>query len=97
VSPELDLAIKLATPILTILVGALGWALRRSIQDIDAKLTAVETDVRQLASQGARHGESLAAGVQQFKNIEKRLDRLEDRVLGSQTVTGSFHLQSGGP
>lgn len=59
------------------LVGILAWSLKRNIGKIDDDLKVVATDVRQLAAQGARHGESLAAGVQQFKAIEKRLDKLE--------------------
>ena len=69
------------------LVGLLAWSMRRNINDIDKQVTTIATDVRQLAAQGARHGESLAAGVQQFKAIEKRLDKLEawrDKTLAEE-------------
>lgn len=49
--------------------------------DLAMKLETIATDVRQLAATGARHGESLAAGVAEFKNINRRLDKLEDIVL----------------
>ena len=63
----------------TCLVALLAWSMRRNVRDIDDKVGRIETDVRTLSSQGARHGESLAAGVQQFKAVEKRLDGLEER------------------
>lgn len=61
-----------------VFAAAVGWSIRRNVQGLDDKLGRIETDVRQLSSQGARHGESLAAGVQQFKAIERRLDKIED-------------------
>jgi hypothetical protein len=60
------------------LVGLLAWSMRRNITDIDRQVTTIATDVRQLAAQGARHGESLAQGVAKFTSIEKRLDKLEE-------------------
>lgn len=68
------------------LLGLLIWSLKRNISSLDAsvksvddKVGRVETDVRQLSAQGARHGEALAGGVAKFAAIEKRLDGLEDR------------------
>jgi len=61
----------------TLVVGLLSKSISRNVSDIDKQVTTIATDVRQLAAQGARHGESLAAGVQQFKAIEKRLDKIE--------------------
>jgi len=61
----------------TLVVGLLSKSISRNVSDIDRQVTTIATDVRQLAAQGSRHGESLAAGVQQFKAIEKRLDKLE--------------------
>lgn len=70
-----------------VLVGLLVWSLRRNIQSvddlvkgIDQKVDRVETDVRQLSAQGARHGEALAGGVAKFASIEKRLDKAEERM-----------------
>lgn len=63
----------------TSLVAVLAWSLRRNLTGMEGKLDSVATDVRQLAAQGARHGESLAAGVQQFKTVERRLDKIEER------------------
>jgi hypothetical protein len=75
VSPEI--ALQLAGLLGTSLVAVLAWSMRRNVQSVDEKVGRIETDVRQLSAQGARHGESLAAGVATFKSIEKRLDALE--------------------
>lgn len=74
-----ELLLQLAGLLGTSLVAVLAWSLRRNIGGMEDKLDLVATDVRQLAAQGARHGESLAAGVQQFKAVEKRLDKIEDK------------------
>lgn len=74
----ISVIVSLAGAIGTFVVAMLSKSIGRNVADIDKQVTTIATDVRQLAAQGARHGESLAAGVQQFKNIEKRLDKLED-------------------
>ena len=61
----------------TSLVAVLAWSMRRNVRDVDEKVISIATDVRQLASQGARHGEALAGGVVKFATIEKRLDKVE--------------------
>lgn len=74
----LSLALQVAGAVGMAIVAVVGWSIRRNVQGLDEKLSRIETDVRQLSAQGARHGESLAAGVQQFKAIERRIDKLED-------------------
>jgi uncharacterized protein (DUF3084 family) len=74
-----EVLLQLAGLLGTLLIAILAWSLRRNIQSLDGQIKNVATDVRQLAAQGARHGESLAAGVQQFKAVEKRLDKLEEK------------------
>ena len=61
------------------LVGLLVWSLRRNVKDVDDQVKLIATDVRQLAAQGARHGEALAGGVVKFAALEKRLDKVESR------------------
>lgn len=74
-SPEhTQLVATVAGPLL---VGLLVWSLRRNVKDVDDKVKSIATDVRQLAAQGARHGEALAGGVVKFAAIEKRLDKVE--------------------
>jgi septal ring factor EnvC (AmiA/AmiB activator) len=77
VTPEILL--QLTGLLFSSLIAVLAWSMRRNIQSLESQIKDVATDVRQLAAQGARHGESLAAGVQQFKNMERRLDKLEER------------------
>lgn len=60
-----------------LLVGLLVWSLRRNVKDVDDQVKLIATDVRQLAAQGARHGEALAGGVVKFATLEKRLDKME--------------------
>ncbi len=81
---EPQILLSIGGIVATALVGLLAWSMRRNVTDIDKQVTTIATDVRQLAAQGARHGESLAQGVAKFTAMEKRLDKLEefkDRVL----------------
>ena len=74
-----EILLQIAGLLGTALVAVLAWSMRRNVQAVDEKVVAIATDVRQLSAQGARHGESLAAGVATFKAIEKRLDKLEEK------------------
>jgi len=93
-SPELIASV--VGVLISAVVAFVGWSVNRNVKDLDAKIDEIRTDVRQLAAQGARHGESLAAGVQQFKTVEKRLDRLEARVFDGPSPTGSSPIVPGG-
>jgi len=82
-------------------VAFIGWSLRSTLQGVreqikavGAQIDRVEVDVRQLAAAGARHGESLAAGVQEFKDIDRRLGRLENMVFGAGPAFGGGPTQS---
>lgn len=74
-----ELALQIIGIVGTGIVAVLAWSMRRNVQEVDAKLGRIETDVRQLSAQGARHGEALAGGVVKFSAIEKRLDKIEDK------------------
>jgi hypothetical protein len=87
-----ELLASLAGAAFSAILAFVGWSVNRNVKTLDAKINEIRTDVRQLAAQGSRHGESLAAGVQQFKTVEKRLDRLEARVFDAPSPTGSFNL-----
>lgn len=61
----------------TIVLAVLAWSINRNVSNVDGKVSRIETDVRQLSAQGARHGEALAGGVAKFAAMEKRLDKVE--------------------
>ncbi len=75
-----ELVLQAGGIVATGLVGLLAWSMRRNVQSVDEKVGRIETDVRQLSAQGARHGEALAGGVAKFASIEKRLDKAEERM-----------------
>jgi hypothetical protein len=73
----ISVVVSLVGALGTLVVAILSKSIGRNVEAIDEQMKVMATDVRRLAETGARHGESLAAGVQQFKAIEKRLDKLE--------------------
>ena len=95
---NLELIAGIASTVLSAVVALVGWsvrstvsALRTEIAGVREQVGRVEGHVQQLAAQGARHGESLAAGVQEFKDIGRRLDRLENMVFGGGPSPSGLH------
>jgi hypothetical protein len=70
----------------TAIVAVLAWSLRRNVKAADgtmarveASVSAVATDVRQLASSVQAHDRSLAAGAVTISSHGERINGLESR------------------
>ena len=87
---HLALLLWIGLPLLGVLLALLGWSLRGNLRTLADRIGEVAADVRQLASSVGDHTSRLAAGDEKLRNIEHRLDKLEDRErerLGVRTRT----------
>lgn len=76
---NLKLALSAVTAGMMVVLGVLGWSLRRNLRAQDEKLMEIATDTRQLAGTVGKHSEQLASGVVRFQEIERRVGGLEER------------------
>jgi hypothetical protein len=101
VNPDLTTLLNLGASALGTIIGIvvviISASVKRNVKDMDEKVQDIKGNVARLAETGARHGESLAAGVNEFKNLNRRLDKVEGMVFGgAPTKSGSWPLSGGG-
>lgn len=66
-----------------VVIGVVGLFVRQMANQAKASAAAivtVATEVKEIARDVKRHGESLAAGNEKFRGIERRLDRIEENL-----------------
>jgi hypothetical protein len=90
-----ELALQVVGLVATGGIGLLAWSLNRNVRAQDDKLSAIGTDVRQLAGAVGNHGERLAAGDEQLKAHGERLQGIEDRER-ERGCFGRCRVEAGG-
>lgn len=74
-----QLAVSLVGVLATAALGVIGWSLRRNVQELDAKITSIATDLRQLSASVAGHENRLGQGDVKISELCRRVEGLEDR------------------
>lgn len=74
-----EFVVQLATFAISGCVGLLAWSLKRNAAEQDKKLDGIADDMRRLSASVGAHGERLAAGDVELRNLGVRLQGLEDR------------------
>lgn len=74
-----QLALWALIAVVPVLLAVVGWSLRNSLRDVKVGITAIAADLRQLAATVGHQQTSLASGNEKFRQIERRLDGVEER------------------
>jgi hypothetical protein len=76
---QAQLALAIASPALSAIVGLVIWSVKRTLHTQDQTLERIAADLRQISGTVGAHTVQLAEGGVTIRGLTARVDGLEDR------------------